>query len=114
MSLNSTPNGIQTEKLTRELVDQHGTLLVEFYVPWSGATHIMAPVIKEIQQKYGDQVKICKVNFEDEKELAQEYGVLSAPAFLIIQKGKVVELFNGMVAKKVLQNKLKILIRNLN
>ena len=59
-------------------------VLVDFYATWCGPCQMLAPVISEIAKEYAGKVKVCKVNVDDEQELALKYGVMSIPKLVFI------------------------------
>ncbi|MBL6963589.1 MAG: thioredoxin family protein [Bacteroidetes bacterium] len=86
--------------------------LVEFYSPWHDATYLKNPVVKEIQTKYKDRIKVFRVEVEQQKSLAQKFKVTKTPHFQIFNFGKRIDQVEGILYKKVLLNKIKILMRN--
>lgn len=109
---NSESPLVTKENFRREVIRSAGLVLVEFFTKWSGACHIMEPVIKEVMIQYSGQMKFYKVDFEAEKEIVARYNISKSPAFLIFRDGRIVEKFEGVVSKKVMLNKVKILLRN--
>ena len=77
-------------------------VLVDFYATWCGPCQMLAPVISEIAKEYAGKVKVCKVNVDDEQELALKYGVMSIPTLVFIDKGKVVKVSVGYLSKEEL------------
>lgn len=75
-------------------------VLVDFYATWCGPCQMLAPVISEIAKEYAGKVKVCKVNVDDEQELALKYGVMSIPTLVFIDKGKVVKVSVGYLSKE--------------
>ena len=66
-------------------------VLVDFWATWCGPCRMLAPVIEEIANEYAGKVKVGKVNVDDERELALEYGVSSIPTVMVFQNGEVKE-----------------------
>jgi thioredoxin len=58
--------------------------LIDFYADWCGPCKMVAPVLEELQQEYGDQLVIYKVNTEDQQELAGLFGIQSIPSLLFV------------------------------
>ena len=79
------------------------TVLVDFWASWCGPCRMIAPVLEEVAAERPD-VKVCKVNVDEEQELAISYGVSSIPTLLVFKNGQVVNKSIGAVPKaKILQ-----------
>ena len=67
-----------------------GVTLVDFWATWCGPCRMLAPVIEQLAAERSD-IKVCKVNVDDEPGLAQRFGVMSIPTLIVFKGGKVVE-----------------------
>ena len=69
-----------------------GLVLVDFFAPWCGPCQIMSPIVEEIIKGNKDKdVKIGKLNIDENQETAAQYNVMSIPTFLVFKNGKVVD-----------------------
>ena len=83
--------------------DSAKTVLVDFWASWCGPCRMIAPVLEEVAAERPD-VKVCKVNVDEEQELAISYGVSSIPTLLVFKNGQVVNKSIGAVPKaKILE-----------
>ena len=82
-------------------------VLVDFWATWCGPCRMLAPVIEEIANEYAGKVKVGKVNVDDERELALEYGVSSIPTVMVFQNGEVKETSVGYRPKEEIEQILK-------
>ena len=82
-------------------------VLVDFWATWCGPCRMLAPVIEEIANEYAGKVKGGKVNVDDERELALEYGVSSIPTVMVFQNGEVKETSVGYRPKEEIEQMLK-------
>ena len=77
------------ENFNEEVLESKVPVLVDFYATWCGPCQMVAPILDELAEELKD-VKICKVNVEDEPELAKKNFVMSIPMFFVYKDGKVV------------------------
>lgn len=82
-------------------------VLVDFWAPWCGPCKAITPVLEELAEEMAGKVKICKVNVDDNGELAGQYGVRAIPNLIIFKNGEVVEQIVGMTSKEDLSSKLE-------
>lgn len=81
---------ITKENFDSEVLHSDKKVLVDFWASWCGPCKMVSPLIDEIADEQ-DAVKICKVNVDEQPELAQAFGVMSIPTLVVIENGKVVE-----------------------
>ena len=79
-----------------------GLTLVDFYADWCGPCKRMAPTLNELATEFGDKIKIAKVNVDDNRSLAQDFGVRGIPMFVVIKDGQVVSTTTGAKSKQQL------------
>ena len=80
-----------------------GVQLVDFWAVWCGPCKMLGPVISEIADEH-DEIKVGKVNVDEESDLAEQFGVMSIPTLVMIKEGKVVNSFTGFAPKESLEN----------
>jgi len=81
-----------------EVKDHEGVALVDFWAPWCGPCQMVGPVIENVANEMGKKVKVGKVNVDEERDLAQEYQIMSIPAVFVFKDGEVVERLIGAMA----------------
>lgn len=94
-----TEMNITKENFEAEVMNSDRPVLIDFWAPWCGPCRMLSPTISEIAEEYGDKVKVCKVNVDEQCELASTFGVMSIPTLVVIKEGKVVNSVTGVRPK---------------
>jgi thioredoxin 1 len=90
---------ITRNNFEQEVLHSDKPVLIDFWAPWCGPCRMLSPVISEIAEEYGDKVKVCKVNVDDEGELAASFNVMSIPTLVVVKDGKVTNSAVGVRPK---------------
>ena len=85
---------INNNNFEEEVIKHKGIVLVDFYADWCGPCMMLKTTLNEIEEKYKD-IKICKVNVDNNPELAMKFGVMSIPSVFFFKDGKQVEKWIG-------------------
>ena len=95
----------ETEDFVQET--EKGVVLVDFWASWCGPCRMLAPVVEQIAQEHSEW-KVCKVNVDEQPELAQQFGVMSIPTVVCLREGKESARSVGLVSKDQLLAKLQL------
>jgi len=89
-----------------EVLNSDKTVLVDFWASWCGPCKMLSPVVDEIAEENPD-VKVCKINVDDEPGLAGQFNVMSIPTLLVFKDGKVAASSVGVRPKNAILDLLK-------
>jgi len=74
--------------------------IVDFWAPWCAPCKMMAPVLEEIAAEYADKARICKLNTDDARDSAVEFGISAIPTVILFKDGQVQNKWVGVTGKK--------------
>lgn len=74
--------------------------LVDFWAAWCGPCRTVGPVVEQLADEYAGQVKVCKLNVDDNKQTPTTYGVRGIPTLMLFKEGQMVDQIVGAVAKE--------------
>jgi len=89
-----------------EVLNSQKPVLIDFYADWCGPCKMIAPIIEKIANENAD-IKVVKINVDDEQELAIKYGIMSIPTLVVIKEGKEVNRKVGLADKTEILNMVK-------
>lgn len=81
-------------------------VVVDFWAPWCGPCKAIAPILEELAAELGDAVKICKVNVDDNSEIAGKFEIRAIPTILVFKDGAVSDTIVGLTSKEDLKAKI--------
>ncbi|MBE6151315.1 MAG: thioredoxin [Firmicutes bacterium] len=93
---------INKENFDKE-IKTDGIVIVDFFATWCGPCQMLSPILEELSTTY----KVCKVNVDENQELAREYGIMSIPTVFIYKDGKQTNKFIGYKTKEEIEKLLK-------
>ena len=80
---------VTLENFDQEVLRSEKTVLLDFWATWCGPCRMVAPILEEIAAERPD-IKVCKVNVDEQPELASRYRIMSIPTLMVVKNGQVV------------------------
>ena len=93
---------INMANFSAEVLEAKETVLVDFWAPWCGPCRMQAPVLEKFAEANPD-VKVVKINVDDNQELAMEYKIMSIPSLIVFKNGEAVKMAVGLQSKNTLE-----------
>ena len=98
---------IKDTDFKQEVLDSEIPVLVDFWSPLCGPCRMVTPVVEEIYEEYQGQVKVVKINTDENPSVSSQYGIRSIPTLMIFKGGRQVDTVVGAVPKTTLASTLK-------
>ena len=89
---------INQENLENEVFKSDKPVLVDFWASWCGPCRMVLPLIDEIAEERTD-IKVCKINVDEQPELADKFQVMSIPTLMVVKNGQIVNQRTGAMPK---------------
>lgn len=85
---------VNKNNFNQEVLNSDKPVLMDFWAPWCGPCRMVVPLVEEIAKERSD-IKVVKINVDEEQELAMQFGVMSIPALVVMKNGKIVNQVTG-------------------
>ena len=92
---------INKNNFQNEIMDSEKTVLLDFWASWCAPCRMVVPIIEEIAGERPD-IKVGKINVDEQSELASEFGIMSIPTLVVMKNGKIVQQVSGARPKKAI------------
>ena len=90
---------ITTENFQQEVIDSDKPVLLDFWAPWCGPCRMLAPILEQIAEE-NPNIKVGKINIDDQEALSDAFGIMSVPTLIVFRDGRPVRQASGVRPKK--------------
>jgi thioredoxin 1 len=104
------PLHITDETFKQEVLDSEKPVLVDFWAPWCGPCHMVAPALEELAVEYDGRAVIAKLNVDESVAVAGKYGIMSIPTLVIFKDGQEVDRLVGARPKPAIAERLDVVL----
>lgn len=87
------------ENFETEVKSQNEVVLIDFWASWCGPCKMLSPIIDQVEKEVGPDVKVCKVNIDEQPELASQFNIMSVPTLIVMKNGEAIHRSVGVIPK---------------
>lgn len=98
---------VTDENFQNEVLEASTPALVDFWAAWCGPCRAIAPVVEELAVQFQGQIKVVKLNVDENPKIPGQYGIRAIPTLILFKNGAVVEQITGAVSKSTLETAIK-------
>jgi thioredoxin 1 len=103
-------DSVTQDTFDAEVIQSETPVLVDFWAEWCGPCHAVEPVLNKIVEERGEELRLVKVNIDEEQELASRYGVMSIPTVILFRDGEPSAAVIGAQPKGAIERALGLAV----
>ena len=96
---------LNSSNFNNEITNTDKLVIIDFFATWCGPCKMLSPIISEIANEYSNSVKVCKVNIDENQDLAIKYNIMSVPTLIFLKNGESIKSSIGFCPKSKLDRK---------
>lgn len=104
--MSSVPS-VTDETFETEVIQSNVPVLVDFWAPWCGPCRMVAPIVEDVATQFEGQIKVVKLDTDQNPNVASQYGIRSIPTLMIFKGGQKVDMVVGAVPKSTIASTLE-------
>ncbi|MDF2840806.1 MAG: trx 1 [Clostridia bacterium] len=98
---------ITKNNFEQEVINSDKPVLLDFWASWCGPCRMVGPIVEQVAEETINKAKVCKINVDEEPELAQAFSIMSIPTLIVMKHGKVVHNVVGVKQKQAILSMLQ-------
>lgn len=107
---NIHPKEVNSKNFKEEVLESSLPVLVDLWAPWCMPCRMITPIVEQLASDNQDKLKVCKLNTDENQDIAARYGIQGIPTLLFFKDGQEVDRLVGVAPKPIIQTKLDAIL----